>query len=179
MKPLTQRFGRNPAYVGCVRVTQAGDADEQQHFARGRRERRECVLDAALKLTGGDSLEGRGLFEAERPDGEQAYRRRVLEYSRTVEADMQVPGDRKQPRGEPGIRSQTSRVFHEPQPRFLKQILGNVPTSRQPHQKGEKTRVERRVHVVEGVGVALAKPRDQCEFGFPVHCSHNARRTAS
>src|SRR5262249_25484650 len=115
----------------------------------------------------------------ERPDGEQAYCRRVLEYSRTSEADMQVPGDSEQQRAEPGVRSQTSRVFHEPQPGFLEQVLGNVSTSRQPHEKGEQTRVERRVHVVKGVRVALAKPRDQGQFGFTLHSSHNAWRTAS
>jgi hypothetical protein len=48
MQPLTQRFGRNPAYVGCVRVTQPGNGDEQQHFARSRRQRGERPLDAAL-----------------------------------------------------------------------------------------------------------------------------------
>ena len=43
---------------------------------------------------------------------------------------MQVSCDGEQPGAKPGIRSQAAGVFHEPQPSFLEQVLGNIPPVR-------------------------------------------------
>ena len=86
-------------------------------------------------------------------------------------ADVQVARDREQPGSQPGVGPQPSGVLDEPQPGFLEQVLGDVPAARQPHQEREQTRVERRVHLVERVGVAPTKPLDQRQLGVPLHGS--------
>jgi hypothetical protein len=57
-------------------------------------------------------------------------------------------------------------VFHEPQPGFLEQVLGDVAAAGQPHQERQQTCVERRVDLVERVGVSLSKPLDQHQLAF-------------
>ena len=78
MEPLAERGRGYPADVSGVRVIDTGYGHEQQHFPRARGNGRQRPLDAALELTGRSGLERRrrGAVQAERPERDQARRRR-------------------------------------------------------------------------------------------------------
>ena len=60
-------------------------------------------------------------------------------------------------------------VFHQAQPCFLEQVLGDIAASGQAGEEREETAVELGVDEVERVGIAGAKTRDVLELSVPVH----------
>jgi hypothetical protein len=71
---------------------------------------------------------------------------------------VQIARDREEPRSNPCVRSQSVRVPHQPEPRFVQQILGERPIPAHPQQEPENPRTIGVVHGVERVGVAGSEP---------------------
>jgi hypothetical protein len=80
MESLSERLRCDAADVGRIRVIEAGHADEQENFARGRRQRGERPLDAPLEFAGRGRLERRRPFDADGPQRHEACRGRVLDH---------------------------------------------------------------------------------------------------
>src|SRR5262245_23009184 len=99
----------------------------------------------------------------------------VLEQSGSAMTRVQVARDSEQPGTETGVRTQTLRVYDQPQPGLLDEVLGNVAPIRQPRNKVVEPHVEFGKDDVERRRIATAQAINQRELVVAVHRCTNAR----
>jgi hypothetical protein len=89
-------------------------------------------------------------------------------------ADVQIARDGEKPWRQASVIGEARRMRHEPQPRFLQQVLGHVAAPAETRQEVEQPRVEFRVDEIECRRVTGAETRHERQLGLPVHAGNNA-----
>ena len=88
-------------------------------------------------------------------------------------APVQIARNREEPWSQTCVREQPGRVAHQPEPRFVEQILGERSISGHSQQEGEHPWAVRVVHLVKRAGVAGAEPRHEHLLVVWSHRCHN------
>jgi hypothetical protein len=82
---------------------------------------------------------------------------------------VQMTGDGKQPCRQPGFRPERSHVSHQPEPRFVEQILGDSPAPTEAEQKRKQTRAVELVDAAERGRVPAAEACHERGFVLRFH----------
>jgi hypothetical protein len=84
-------------------------------------------------------------------------------------AQVEVPRDGEEPRGESRVVPEARNPLHQPEPRLLEKLLGQLATACQAEEERDETPVPRLVDPVERDRVTRPQAADQPLFGFGVH----------
>jgi hypothetical protein len=100
----------------------------------------ERAFDAPLKFTGRREVERRRPGCRRRPERQQLRDLRFVREPVAASGPVQIARDCEEPRSHPRVGSQRVRVPHQPEPRFVQQILGERSIPAHPQQEPENPR---------------------------------------